>query len=958
MWFGTLGGGLSRFDGKSFKNYSTKDGLPSNTIYSVFDDGDGNIWIGTQRGIAKFDGRDFRSYLMDGKPLVKAEAFLKDEDGNLVIGTPQGIAIYYPEQDTIVKSKRHPILDKSIVHKLFQGRNGIWAGTNQGAWLITKGTRHLNMGNGLIDNEVLDFEYDKNGILWMTTHGGLSLYDERNKTFLPTDGFPSSRASRTIHRQENGDLWIGLEERGLLIHHAKDSLWSRIGKREGLPNSNITSILKDDRGGVWLSSSGGGVVKYLGRFFVHYDEDDGLPGDRIYALCHSDTTGIIFSASSEGLGRFKNGIETFKPDSGLINVKTKALLEDSKGRLWMGTIGKGLVLRDRYGLRVFNKEKGLPGNEVIDVEEDEQGNIWVGLNHHGIARITLVDSSTYKIKSWDGSHGIRTLRTTALAKAPDGNIWFANRLGEVGYFQGDEIAKIYREENGLTFDIPIRSIAFDTLDQVWVGTAGDGIKKAALVKDSLSFEPFNLNKDLQSYNVYLLIFDKEGELWAGNERGVDHIIINETGVATEVRSYGRNEGFLGIETCRNAAALDPEGNVWFGTMNGLTQHIPSQDNRKSLAPSIHFEEVSLFYRPLRETAYANWASPEGGIKKGLLLPYRSNNISFEFRAVDLSRPDGIQYRWRLEGSETGWSPLSKRQSVDYSNLPPGDYVFEAQAVSRNQFSEPVSAAFTIKKPFWQILWVQILTAFALLGIIGLSLRNWKRNVEKREERKREKLEMENNILQLEQKALQLQMNPHFIFNALNSIQSLVATKDHTSARREINRFAGLMRSILSNSRKRTISLAEEVKTLEQYLGVEQFCQRVDFDFGIEVPNDIDPDEVEIPPMLLQPFIENSVIHGISHLEKDGRIDIIFEVKGDILSCTISDNGVGRIKAKELRQSKNPGHQSVAMQVTEDRLAALAEGKKYRSLEIHDLVDDNGKASGTKVVIRLPFETTF
>jgi len=209
----------------------------------------------------------------------------------------------------------------------------------------------------------------------------------------------------------------------------------------------------------------------------------------------------------------------------------------------------------------------------------------------------------------------------------------------------------------------------------------------------------------------------------------------------------------------------------------------------------------------------------------------------------------------------------------------------------------------------------------------------------------------------------LQMNPHFIFNALNSIQSLVAAKENLTARSQIHKFAALMRSILSNSRKEKITLKEEINTLEKYLHMEQFCQPVPFDFEIESPNDMDAEEIELPPMLLQPFVENAVIHGISHLQnKRGKLVIAFFIKKEknlnLLQCEIRDNGVGRERAAQLRQSNQPGHQSVAMGVTRERLEAMKNGASYTALGIQDLTNNQGEVLGTQVLVKMPFIAVF
>ena len=183
----------------------------------------------------------------------------------------------------------------------------------------------------------------------------------------------------------------------------------------------------------------------------------------------------------------------------------------------------------------------------------------------------------------------------------------------------------------------------------------------------------------------------------------------------------------------------------------------------------------------------------------------------------------------------------------------------------------------------------------LLGsLVFFGVKSRIRQVRKVELEKREKLEVQNRVLQLEQKALQLQMNPHFIFNALNSVQSLMSAGETVAARNELNAFAQLMRSILSNSRKQVVSLQEETETLQKYLTIEQFCRPgKPFDFQIQIPENLDAESIEIPPMLLQPFVENAVVHGFEHLQnRKGQLKISFETEGETLRCIIADNGVG------------------------------------------------------------------
>jgi len=336
------------------------------------------------------------------------------------------------------------------------------------------------------------------------------------------------------------------------------------------------------------------------------------------------------------------------------------------------------------------------------------------------------------------------------------------------------------------------------------------------------------------------------------------------------------------------------------------------------------------------------------------LPYDENHLGFRLSGVNLARPNKVKYRWQLAGSETDWSPLSVSSSVNYANLDPGSYVFKAQScIDDKNCSAIITAPFTIEQPYWATWWFR---ALAGAGILLLSfLFYWFRvkAIRKQEQAKRKELELRNHLLTVEQKALQLQMNPHFIFNALNSINGLVAMRDFAQARKQINRFAVLMRQILSNSRKESISLEEEIKTLENYLTMEQFCRADIFEYDISIADHLDPEEIEVPPMIIQPFVENAVIHGVSHLEKKGKIEIKFYPQGEVLVCEITDSGVGRKKSAALRKKRSPSHQSTAMAVTKERLDALFAERHGNSIEISDIVTENGDVNGTRVTLRIP-----
>jgi LytS/YehU family sensor histidine kinase len=221
---------------------------------------------------------------------------------------------------------------------------------------------------------------------------------------------------------------------------------------------------------------------------------------------------------------------------------------------------------------------------------------------------------------------------------------------------------------------------------------------------------------------------------------------------------------------------------------------------------------------------------------------------------------------------------------------------------------------------------------------------------------KEKLEMEKNIIELEQEASRLQMNPHFIFNALNSIQGFISTNDAFQAKRYLAKFARLMRLILENAREKFIPLRNEIEMLENYLDLERLSKNDKFEYKITVDSAIDPEMIEIPPMMIQPFVENAIIHGIKNKENQGNITIDFTIQGSTLICEVTDNGIGRKKAAEIKAKTNTNHKSTGMLVTQKRLEQLQDlAGMPAGFEITDLKDQQNNPAGTRVIISIPVD---
>ncbi|MBK8922534.1 MAG: histidine kinase [Saprospirales bacterium] len=791
LWLGTQGGGLSRFDGEHFTTLTTADGLPSNYVNALLEDREKRLWAGTQQGLVRFENPgatpiDFD----DAGAAIEVYALALVQENLLWIGTNKGLFACAANAKTARRIPLPGLRRPPAVTSIFPSETGAWVGTDQGAWLIGTQTLRLSVREGLPGNMVYAFARDAQKHVWMATLGGIAVLDEKTTRVLRTFSQAELQRPACLNAGPDGRMWAGTAANGLLCYHPADSNWTQWQEKDGLPHQNVRCLLRDYAGQLWLGSSGGGLVRVSQQPFRHFDQSRGLAGNRVYAL-HEDRQGRLWLAVSQnGLQVLdSSGFHAFERDSGFLRIKCKTIAEDPSGNIWVGTEGKGIAVLDSARLFRLNQQNGLPGESVQKIVAGPAGEMWAALSPGGIARVRHTAEAGFTVQVYGLSQGLPDLNVQTLLADPAGNIWFATHSGAVGYLKSGVVAAVYDHDNGLP-GAPVRTLAMDRRGRIWAGAKGAGIFWADPAVKKPAFQPLPATLALQSRNIYLLAFDTLGNLWAGTETGVDKISFSPEGSVHTVQHYGKNEGFLGIETCHDAVLEDRNGRIWFGTMNGLMQYLPLPVEQPAAPPRIHFEHIALFYKPLAETAYAGYVLPGGGLSAGLELPYHQNHLSFAFKAVDLYNPGGLLYRWQLEGAENEWSPLSANTQVNYAKLAPGAYTFRVQACAGGQVcSDPIAVSFVIRKPLWQLWWFHLVASVLALALVVWSAWTWMRRIRRSEQRRREQLEVAHRLLQLEQKALQLQMNPHFIFNALTSIQALITEQNYPTARREINQFA-------------------------------------------------------------------------------------------------------------------------------------------------------------------------
>ncbi len=944
LWLATQGGGLARFDGDEFTVFNKKKGLQSNFVNTLLVSGD-DLYIGTHAGLSIHNKGKFSNFK---SPRVNKIVSI---DERIYLATNKGVYLY--QNDSLVPTNISAQINVRIVQDIIKDGNDYLIATPNGLWRVDKLNNTAELTK-LDESNYTSLHALKGRVMGSTINSGIRIVGSK-KVY---------NYNKLIHDiYFVGDqYWLSTNSDGIIILDDQFRKIQQVDQNKGLAINQVRSIFKDNQENIWVGTSGGGLYKLTQNNFQHFDRNNGLRGNRIYAVHTTRNNELWMSNSERGVTKIDSlGINPIFEDNGFLNVKAKTIAEDLKENIWVGTEGKGiLIFKKEYYLpdsllqddtrfnrldkKLFpeyilttdtlNVDDGLPSNNIRKILLRNRF-AWIATYSSGIVRIPFVGkipTLSNKRIIYGASKGIQDLFVNDIELDTNGKVWYATRGGNLGYIEKNQVRSFYQV---LGKEVSITTIEIRE-NNLFIGTLGDGIW-VVNKQSPREFKQLSGVKELNSQNIYQLIFDNDNNLWAGTEKGVNKIVLDENNSISDVFYFDRSNGFLGIETCQNAVTKDQEGNIWFGTMNGLTKYTPSTSQTKTIKPTVYFENIEVAYQSI-DTININ------KFNEVLQLKPSQNHLSFQFKSIDINHPKGIEYRWKLNRD---FSPWSTEDDIDFPNLQYGEYELTVEARNVDWIvSDPITFQFFIERPLLEKSWFRTVIYASLGLIVIIIILLIIRRVKQKNRRKLEQLELENHLLSLEQKALQLQMNPHFIFNVLNGIKAMGSEGETDQMNSTINTFATLLRSILNSSRKEEISLQEEMSTLNNYLTLEQQMVAKPFDFEIiHQTNGIDIEEILIPPMLIQPFVENSVKHGFQHNAIKGKIDIRFMVEGEFLKCEIQDNGIGIEQSKLKKKSHHP---STALKVTKERIESLTKDHQLK------IKEDNG----TIVSFRLPLITDY
>lgn len=955
MWMGTFGGGINSFDGLTFSTFSEQDGLASNYVYDLIEDKEQNLWIATQNGLSKFDGINFTNF----KKGFRIHQLQFDHNGELFLGTNKGI-LQFSEGKFNNLLEGIALDNKNIRSFYVQDEQHIYFGTDDGFYQLFQENNNWKLTrfgetNSVMKNAIASIARDSYGNYWIGTFGdGAYKFDGKSFSRIDFNHELYRQTVQGITIDSQGLIWFSTLT-GIIQYNPTSKQFSNLNQEHGLTNNHARTVCEDVNGNYWIGTSGGGVSHYLGKQFTTYTKDDGLNGNFIYAVFRDSKNQLWVGNARLGVSILNDNKWTnFDAANGFDNVKVKSIGEVN-GRIILGTERNGLFVYDGENFTSLSEFKRMNIRSIIT---DKNGIAWISTRGDGIFSLSWTNDLP-NIKQYGKKNGLLDDWTTALHCDKWNRIWYGTENAGIGQIAKGKVSLRITSEDGLSSN-NIRSFCEDQSGNLWIGTAGEGVCRVELYSKNRKVRKLNAKDKLTSSNIYLLTIDDANNLIVGTEKGLDYLFMNEQRVIKEHVHFADEEGFAGVETCTNSVFNDKDGSIWFGTINGLNHYNGSQRIRNTKAPIVNLLDIKLYYESIRSNetfdVKGNWNN-----WKSIDLGYDQNHISFEFLGINQNAPNKVKYSWKLDGFDEKWSPTSAERSILYSNLNPGAYTFYVKAANEEGvWSEPVAFHFTIALPYWKTWWFLFLCILSGVLVAGMIFVLILRRSKRKGREERQKLEMQNQIMELERKALRLQMNPHFIFNAFNSIQSLMGTDKEDDARYYLAKFSRLMRSILDNSSKTSITLQEEMETLENYLMIEQFCNGNRFDYSVHADENVETSFISLPPMLIQPFVENAIKHGFKfgedEADKRGKLTITFHEENDILTCVVRDNGIGRKRSAQLNnQSKETYHISKGLDVTQGRMTIIQQEKGTGEVAIRDLYDQDGQPTGTEVTLRLSID---
>lgn len=959
-----------------FRHFTVENGLPSNEVYHVLEDRKGYLWFSTDRGVCRFNGNEFENFTTDdGLPDNTVILSYEDYLGRIWFVSFSPLLSYYQNnamhEFQYNDSIRKMGLKKSNKVSLQVDKNYIYVGTSkEGYYQID------SLGNVEVFTDVpgiyiikkplgyfLFVSYTpktyKKSIKQIHFHGrdydykrlyvpSLKVYQGINKIYF-SDGtnlftiidssliheFISPDRIQDIYEDNNKKLWLGYKHDGIKKIDISDS--NRVTGHY-LNGKSISCISVDIEGGMWFTTVGNGIYYIPPGTNFEQPFKNRLPDEKVEDIIYTDNGTAYVSYTGGTIWEISPSMEVQMIDSFNSPIHLGGFnplaYNNQTGQLITGPITNRLILAEcdklvAYNIKEYDSKYDCEHFDYMvfsSLDSDDNGGYWVS-THWGVLYIR--DNKLEKIIRKTEVIGKVITDTVPRFRVDD---FFLSKNNRIYLSTMDGL---YELQNDRLFQMadkhPLLNSRIDDIqswngDTLLLASRGNGL----IIYDGDSAISINIDNGLSNNLVNSICRDDEGFIWAGTNNGLNRIKWKGSG-DFDIDHFTTVHGLPSNHISKVIATGD---HLWVGTLKGISKLNRKHIESNKIPPRIGIRQMKVNEK-------------DTSVQNGYRFSYNNNMIYFAFTGIAFKNRGSLTYQYQLEGLDNHWQTTSSHE-IRFNSLPYGKYTFKVKAVNEDGFwSDPVTVNFEILSPIWFRWWFILLDAVAIISIVIIV-------VKLRERRIREKANTQKRAAQLQLNALRAQMNPHFTFNTLSSIQEYILKNDSVQANDYLSLFAGLIRKVLENSRHSGIPLNQEIDTLKMYLELEKLRFRDKLEFEIETDPELDIYELDIPPTLIQPFVENSIIHGISHKKNGGLIRIKFLNHQEGLKCIITDNGIGRKEAAKIMVKGLNKEKSLGLEITRERLALMNKsGTVNYRVTITDLENEEGEARGTRVEIYLP-----
>ncbi|MGE0088316.1 MAG: histidine kinase, partial [Bacteroidales bacterium] len=964
LWVGCLHGGISKFNGSEFITLTQQDGLINNKVTKILALPEYKILIiGTNDGISVYDEIGFTSFhvsLNNVRERLDVTDFLQKKNSVFILTCGSGLYEYFPTtreikkvtdnngynyptlfggfisfaNDTLISLGRSGFIHKqsrSALHSnlghvecFAEDNKNIWVGTknydnlpNGGIYLLENNKLvNYNARLGIESKQITSLLFDdKEDILWIgTSDNGLYTFAGNNFAYYRAMDFNLNKFEvNNLHLDKNNKLWI-LTDRYL------------ISKQTDKINAVFNLQVFIEKFNIFKKNELKNKYQYLNDPLGSYEKYEQLITNKSYKYPNPYTSKINGSykilAPSSLYKPNKYDILLQKSLTKFTNIQT-----DTNNIVWVGS---------NTGVFRFNPKTS--DIAYFDFEDNFFTNITV-TNDNKLIASEWNNSFVYEIKdklilSERLAHSIYNSPVNVTkTKKHNESIWFLS---------SDHFLFLYENYQFTLFENPdstenyrLTDICIDSQNHIIAGGNNGKVYIFEQLNNQLKTKyVFSKLNGLSGTNIKWLECTSDNNLYIGTNLGINLIDLNDLYLQGTVfiKKYDRSSGYINYNGF--VSIMGNDGILWVADNKEIVQINTNNINENDLCNcrlnlnSIEINDDKIDFKEfLKKPTTKN---------KSLVLPWYKNTLKFNFEIIKYLNPENVLLIYTLKKNKEIQQHETTERHIILQNLTPGHYDFGVDIYPKNpqdKFNH-INFKFIIREPLYKRWWA-IAGFFILLTAVIWILANWRTKQIKYQERKR--LEIAEKIAELELKALRSQMNPHFIFNAMNSIQNYMLDNDVDTALSYLSDFAKLIRITLDNVSKKFVTLEEELNYLKYYLSLEQMRFDKKFEAIINLPNEFDYNQILVPPMIIQPFIENSIKHGFVNKLDKGLIKIDFFISDQgtnaELHCIIEDNGIGRAKSKQMNQNQPNKQNSRGTKITTERLALLNQTYQRKGYKI-------------------------